>query len=148
MKITKILCDRCKKEIPERPVYIGFCFKNVATEDLEEPLDGMDLSDPDFCLDCATEIYDFITGMSKAIPASVELQEPVSVRTEDPEEKEDKPKKKASIEPKSKLDQGKLIALYNAGWKPKDIAAELHTTSKTVSQYIYLHNKSKNGESK
>lgn len=34
------------------------------------------------------------------------------------------------------IDVGKILALYKAGWKGKDIARDMHISQSTVSRYI------------
>lgn len=34
------------------------------------------------------------------------------------------------------IDVGKIMALYKAGWKGKDIAQDMHISQSTVSKYI------------
>ena len=55
--------------------------------------------------------------------------------------KQDKPESE-DAKPK-RIDIGKLCALYNGHWSPKDIASELNVTIATVYKYI---KKIKNGE--
>ncbi|MCD8208515.1 MAG: hypothetical protein LUD72_11300 [Bacteroidales bacterium] len=45
--------------------------------------------------------------------------------------------------PKKKIDHGKIMALHDAGWKNKDIAAEMHLETSQVSQVIYQEGRKK-----
>lgn len=121
MKKTIYYCDRCGKEL------IGECARIIPHYfDFEsEGLAGI-IDIPDnlthFCLDCTMAIIDgLIHGSRETANVSGRVTEQAK-----------KPAKKRVV-----LDVGKVMALHNAGWPNKEIAAEMHVTEKRIYQCIY-----------
>ena len=103
-------CDRCEKKIEEdKVVKINPMYKIPNGEC--EGLVFKDSYDKDYCEKCSKEIYQFMTGCSKA----------------------DSPKKEQSEQGnKPKLDVAKIKALRDAGWPQSKIAEEMGVSQATI----------------
>lgn len=123
MRRVLINCDHCGDEINGDP----FTIVKQDTHQLNRYYDGLNI---DLCDKCASRIFERArTGL--AVP-----DEPQNIVTESAKDVE--PKKGGR---KASFDTGKLLALANAGWAPKDIASELKITPKQVSAWLYNHKK-------
>ena len=110
--MRKIICDRCHKEITEKPVKVYLNRVDPKTGDFEETV-GESLEEIDLCEECA-----------KALAAKIKA---FSCKTE--ELSGQNPAKK-------KIDKGKVMALRNAGWTIKAIAEEMSCSPQTICNVI------------
>lgn len=68
MRITKVICDRCNKEIKGLPVQIVPVYTDVATGDIcpneagSAPYEG-EQADKDYCEDCTKKIITYANGI-------------------------------------------------------------------------------------
>ena len=116
MKKWVINCDKCGKEIEGNPARLEF----YETErDDVSPIKLLYQPDQDYCVDCVTELIALIDNFK-------------------PTNEEEKVEKKAeSKKPrKRRVDVGKIWALYDAGWKTKDIAIDVECTPQTVRNIL------------
>lgn len=138
--MIRYFCDRCGKSLDnERRIgYIAVNTKDKAEGDLQGE---NDFENCHFCASCTDEVKRFIrkSPEEKAEPEKAEVQELpkqkdiVSDGDLDPAEEENGGRKR--------IDTGKILALRNAGWPVKEIAAEMRLTSQQVSSQLYLHKK-------
>lgn len=120
MRIQKVVCDKCKKEIKIPEEMVGKF---------------------DLCEECAPQLIKIVTDWVNAtlFVTESELDEVTDAVDPEPIEVKDKPKKviKKAVKDKSRIDWDKACALKIAGWSNKEIAAELHINEGTVNSMIY-----------
>ena len=116
MKRLVISCDKCGKEIVGKPARVTFFSTERESVSYDETL-----YDPkqDYCTDCVTELIALIDNFK-------------------PTKEEEKVAKKAEAKKprKRKVDAGRIWALYDAGWKTKDIAIDAECTPQTVRNIL------------
>lgn len=144
MRKTIFICDRCGKEVKGDVIQLG-------NRTLENESGGEMYRNwgAELCQDCYKEISDMTTWMGEhpdvhfsggiikygqEAPPEPAPEEPVK---EDPPkankaERIRQSKVRGGQNRKKDLDLGKMGALLRAGWKIKDIAAELHCSETTV----------------
>lgn len=162
---TIYICDRCGAEIPDRIGYLDWAYID---RNSGEKLDTNVFEINHFCEKCMGEIRTFIAGGRIEMPVEPEqskhdlaencMTADCAEHTAEPEpepeemeppaepESEDGPAE-AATEPQKKkrnrkdFDRGKVIALYRAGWKAKEIVDEFHgkITENDVWQTTYQY---------
>lgn len=132
MKVQKIFCDRCGKEIPGNFFRIIPELLDPVSEDYVDRENMSELTsmqiDKDYCEDCAKKIVAFISQRedsergsekeAKKVPAAKQEDNKIPVTL-------DQPAKKT-------YDRGKICALYKAGWNASKIADEMGCTVQTA----------------
>ena len=116
-----IKCDRCGTEI-EQEQEIGYI--SVMHRGKEEQLEGDNPFEKlDFCKDCIDAIMRFITTgpaqAAKTHRGGAARKQGATVK-----------------QTKKKVDTGKIKALADAKWTPKQIAEEMHLSTVTVNKYL------------
>ncbi|MBR2999789.1 MAG: helix-turn-helix domain-containing protein [Oscillospiraceae bacterium] len=125
MRIIK--CDRCGAELPpehyENTGHVSLIWRSIYNYEAvsANPYEFWDL-----CEECMADINECIR-MKKARPGAEEIPE----KFDEVLKSVDAGKKKKKAGP-HKWDKGKAQALRDAGWKIKDIAAELGVHESTV----------------
>lgn len=113
MKRMLITCDKCGKEIEGKPARVSFFDTARDTEDADQALYE---PDQDFCDDCVAELIALVDNF-------------------DPKQKKVE-KKVERKKPKKTIDRGRVWALYDAGWKTKDIAVDACCSAQTVRNIL------------
>ncbi|MCI8410382.1 MAG: DUF433 domain-containing protein [Lachnospiraceae bacterium] len=117
LKKTLYICNRCNKEIKTKGTRIIPHFFDFVTEEM---LDEIEVADRDvhFCMDCTQRIMEEILRLPKGKPIENT--------------------KKAGKRPKKgeRLDAGKVMALYQAGWDNEKIADEMDVTERQIYECI------------
>ena len=116
MKKIIYICNRCGKEIQKDAACISMQILDVGTGKREE----IALSDEDihFCMGCAKEAMQKFLRLPEAGD-------------------EGRPEKVPDLKEKhTRLDTGKVMALYRAGWDDKKIADEMGATERQIYQCI------------
>jgi len=165
MRKMIIECDKCHEEISDNP--IAFRPKRADRETGDFIVDdSVDDRTFELCDDCMDKLIDWMTGREQATAPEpkeyscgmatddADMQQYKKPKTtivfataepdrgieatdvevaEDPKEVK-KPKKRDM-----QIDHGKIRALYNAGWKPKDIAGDMSLEVKQVYNSIHKH---------
>lgn len=142
MKKVIYICDACGKQIDGMPIKLMPCQYDqygeiaiIPADDLEEKARKIEAND--YCADC------FRSACYMLDPE--ETEEPEELTDEEEEEIcdriENTPKKSGRY---PQLDVGKIKALYNAGWKATEIAAEMKCAESAV--YRHLKNMRESGE--
>lgn len=108
MRKTIYYCDRCRKEIEEKPLSFQVTVRRTETETVED-LDGV----MDICESCANDLMERIRKLILSA--------------------EDKPKKEAK---KQTVDRGKVVALAKAKWSVSKIADEMRCSQQTVRNIL------------
>jgi len=121
MKQIIYYCDRCKQKIDHLP------YKLIVDCETEG---GFSAELDDYTEQRAAEI-ESIDFCPKCLHQALELIDPV--KTEEEPEAEPEPE-----QPKRrKLDMGKIKALHNNGWPPKEIAADMGVDPNSIHQALY-----------
>ena len=132
MKVQKIFCDRCGKEIPGNffriiPELLDPISEDYVDRENMSELTSMQI-DKDYCEDCAKKIVAFINQRedSERGPKEAVKKEPAA--------KHEKTEKAATLDQPAKktYDRGKIVALYKAGWNASKIADEMGCTIQTA----------------
>ena len=110
MRKTIYYCDRCKKEIEEKPLSFEAVLRRSETGTVED-VDGV----TDICESCANDLMERIRKLILS-----------------PDVKE-KPKKEAK---KQMVDRGKVVALAKAKWSVAKIADEMRCSQQTVRNIL------------
>ncbi len=159
MRIQKIVCDRCGKEIAGNPVQIMPGYVDRKTGDLwpdnNNPLPDWaeKILGKDFCVECTEKIVRYANGRLKVNPEFEQaVEEMVSNGTQKKKEtvesvsmvqidgseeivKDALPKEKPAG--RQKLDTGKILALTKAGWSVKKIADEMGVNTQAIYDARY-----------
>lgn len=114
MKRMLITCDKCGKEIEGKPARVSFYDTTRDTEDADQALYE---PDEDFCVDCVAELIALVDNFK-------------------PKEKKTEKKVETKKKPKKTIDRGRVWALYDAGWKTKDIAIDVCCSAPTVRKIL------------
>lgn len=123
MRVTKIICDKCKKEIT------GGWFEVVARKDTTDG-SGMNLnSNHEYCDECVNKILAFANA------TEVSEAEKEKGKKTLPEHTSDKKKQIVPVTDKMTKTE-KIKHLYNQGCSNQYIANEVGTTENTVSVTI------------
>ena len=142
MKSIKYNCDICGKEAyKDQPVY-NLIWQEQTTDgsdgDLDQVVGGV--STIYVCGVCAlkvgiaiSETLAKIAGDAKQPETSPTCCQPG--RAEDPESDQKEPEsvQKEAKPVRKRIDAGKVVALYKAGWKQKDIAEEIGCSESVIS---------------
>ena len=146
--MIKVFCDRCGKEITKcnRHGYIALNSRDTKEADLTEE---NEFERNQYCSSCMNQIREFIkTAPYKAEISNLEECDQSAEKVSETdtecnknEEKCTQNEEKCTKGTKKHIDIGKIIALKKAGWKIKDIAAEMHMEPQGVSNALYQHKK-------
>lgn len=126
--MIKYFCNRCEKEIKGDIIKINPIWQTQGPENGQHVYEST--AERDYCRDCSDEIHAFMMCTAKPYSQTTPPTEEKQDTTENPK---DNPKPKP-------IDKAKILALYKAGWKQKDIAAEMKCSTATVSTVINLKN--------
>lgn len=137
MKLIQYLCDRCSEEIGEDERFEIIILKRNKVDSAIQETPYPELSDADFCQKCIEEIAAMVMNEEKPIPVE-------DVSQSGGESLVGKPQSSGVVgkRGRNRVDKGRIMALYNAGWKPKDIAGDCHCSEASV--YVVIK-KSKEG---
>ena len=108
MRKTIYYCDRCKKEIEEKPLSFQVTVRLTESGSVED-VDGV----TDICESCANDLME----RNRKLILSAE----------------EKPKKEAK---KQTVDRGKVVALAKAKWSVAKIADEMRCSQQTVRNIL------------
>lgn len=138
--MIKYFCDRCGKDLAkERRIgYIVVNTKDKADGDLQGE---NEFEKAHFCQACTDEIAKFVRKAPELAPEKQDESDMNRKSAEKTEEADGGAGEETSGTKRQRLDIGKIMALKNAGWPVKEIAAEMHLTNLQVSQAIYNYNK-------
>lgn len=134
LKITyNYYCDRCGKEIEGVPYEMAV---NALIRSKNTPIGDGEVTKMHFHEECIKELLRAATGEAEEEPEEEAPEEVAEVAGEvEGEELEEEeastPKKRA------KIDEGKLIALHNAGWPNSKIADEMRVRPGTIATKIW-----------
>ncbi|MBE5846225.1 MAG: hypothetical protein E7300_00935 [Lachnospiraceae bacterium] len=132
MKVQKIFCDRCGKEIPGNFFRIIPELLDPVSEDFVDRENMSELTsmqiDKDYCEDCAKKIKAFISQREDSERGSEKEAK------KEPAAKQEETKNAVTLgQPAKKTyDRGKICALYKAGWNASKIADEMGCTVQTA----------------
>ncbi len=153
MRIQKIVCDRCGKEITGYPVeifpqYVDREHGEEIWPDNDDPLPDRaeSMIEKEFCVECTKRIVRFALG---GLKVNAEFEQAVQEMVKDvtpPDRTEnddvsDKDTGKQEKSRRNKIDTGKVMALTNAGWSAAKIADEMGISTQAVYDVRYRSKK-------
>lgn len=127
MRELIIRCDHCGKVIAGNPYKVCLEQVNRETDDfsIDQTEDQEKVRSMDWCENCTKNLTAFLLDTSyKLLVDPNVIKEPVP----DPEISDEGALKKKV----KKIDIGKLKALYDAGWKVKDMAIEFGVSEQAI----------------
>ncbi len=125
MKKVTFYCDRCKKEITQTVYQLATIWFDAAFPEPSECDYGADL-----CEECYRKVDDAVLAeiqVGNQLKQIEDARERKLAKTVGPKVTARKP-----IEPKVKIDLGKVGALRDAGWTWEKIGEEFHCSAQTV----------------
>lgn len=148
MRIARITCDRCGKEIAGNPISIIPVYTDRETQyaaiDTENRApQAKTQGSKDYCENCTIKILEYANtpaGKEKVKKEVAKKETQAAAKAKASTVKDTTEKKE-----RKKLDMGKVMALKEGGWTNKQIAEEMGTTENTIAVELCRYRKKLTG---
>ena len=135
MRELIIRCDHCGKVIEGNPYKV--CLEQIDREtddySIEQTEDQKKVREMDWCENCFRNLTAFLLDTSHKLLVASPVTQGATASLKNTEETP-VPDASGGAQKRTKIDMGKLKALFEAGWKVKDMAVEFGVSE----QAIYL----------
>lgn len=135
--MIKYFCNRCEKEIVGDVVKINPIWQTKGKENGEHVYENT--AERDYCRNCSDEIHAFMmcTAVVDKTDKGTNSDKETKPDSDTDRKKRGRPK---TSQPEQKneegIDEGKILALKDAGWTNKNIAADMKLDESIVNQVI------------
>lgn len=126
--MTKIVCNRCGKEISGNIGYIAWNFRDHISREM---VDQNIFENCDYCEKCMEEIMEFITC------GETILTHQTAAGSTDPSPAAGQTGAKKLGKRNTHIDMGKVNALRDAGWSIGRIAEDMNIPPEDIAEKIY-----------